>query len=134
MAKRYVVRASTEFSAAHVLRGYPGACERVHGHNFKVEAAVEVTQLDAIGMAVDFTVLEQHLAEIAQAFDHRLLNDVAPFTEVNPTAENIGALFWQQLQERVPGLAEGRDARLAEVTVRENDRTSVTFSDDPAPT
>jgi 6-pyruvoyltetrahydropterin/6-carboxytetrahydropterin synthase len=81
-------------------------------------------------MAVDFTVLERHLAEIAQVFDHRLLNDVAPFTEVNPTAENIGAFFWQRLQEFVPGLAQGRSARLAEVTVRENDRTAVTFVDE----
>jgi 6-pyruvoyltetrahydropterin/6-carboxytetrahydropterin synthase len=130
MARRYYVRACTEFSAAHVLYGYPGACERVHGHNFQVEAVVAVSELDSVGMAVDFTVLERHLAEIAQVFDHRLLNDVAPFTEVNPTAENLGAFFWQRLQEFVPGLAQGRSARLAEVTVRENDRTAVTFVDE----
>jgi 6-pyruvoyltetrahydropterin/6-carboxytetrahydropterin synthase len=130
MVKRYIVRAQAEFSAAHVLHGYPGACDRVHGHNFKVEALVEVHGLDSIGMALDFTALQRCLAEIAQPLDHRLLNDVAPFDEMNPTAENIGTFFWTRLTEVLPALAPGRSPRLREVTVHENDRTSVTVLGD----
>jgi 6-pyruvoyltetrahydropterin/6-carboxytetrahydropterin synthase len=133
MTKRYFVRASTEFSAAHVLHGYPGACERVHGHNFVIEAVVEVRSLDAVGMALDFTALQRCLAEIAQPLDHRLLNDVPPFDEVNPTAENLGAYVWTRLVSELPALAGGRPARLAEVTVRENAHTSVTYVGDHEP-
>lgn len=130
MARLYVVRAAVEFSAAHVLHGYPGGCNRVHGHNFKVQADVEATDLDELGMAVDFTALEAMLAEITQPLDHRLLNDVAPFCEVNPTAENIAAYVFSRLQPRLGTLAPGRAIRLRSVTVRENDRTSVTYQEE----
>jgi 6-pyruvoyltetrahydropterin/6-carboxytetrahydropterin synthase len=126
--KRYVIRAQTEFSAAHVLHGYPGACDRVHGHNFKVVAEIAAGELDAVGMAVDFVALERVLAEIAAPFDHRLLNDVAPFTEVNPTAENIAAYFHQRLRAALGELTTG-PVQLQAVTVCENDRTSVSVSD-----
>ncbi len=126
---RYIVRATTEFSAAHVLRGYPGACERIHGHNFKVELEVEAHDLDEIGMAVDFTEIEAIAASIARDLDHRLLNDVAPFTEVNPTAENIGAYFWTRTKTALVGTSRGAHVRLRAVTVRENDRSSVTYTE-----
>lgn len=130
MARRYIVRAVTEFSAAHVLHGYAGACNRVHGHNFRVELEVEATELDAIGMAFDFIALEQMAAEVARDFDHRLLNEVPPFDEVNPTAENIAAHFFTRLQGRIASLAPERGTRLAAVTVQENTRSSVTFRPD----
>ncbi len=135
MPSRYIVRASTEFSAAHVLYGYAGACNRIHGHNFKVELEVEARALDGVGMAIDFTALEAIAASIAQEFDHRLLNEIPPFTEVNPTAENIGAYFWRRtvraLSEGAGAGEDGQDrgVRLLSVTVRENDRTSVTYTE-----
>ncbi len=137
MPARYIVRASTEFSAAHVLYGYPGACNRVHGHNFKVELEVEASGLDSVGMAVDFTALETIAASIAQDLDHQLLNEIPPFNEVNPTAENLGAYFWTRtaraLRERgmLDPAPAGSGVRLRAVTVRENDRTSVTYTELP---
>lgn len=107
-----------------MLHGYPGACNRIHGHNFKVELEVQAHVLDEVGMAVDFTTLESLAASIAQDLDHRLLNEVPPFNEVNPTAENLGAYFWQRASR---GLQEGVSLRA--VTVRENDRTSVTYTE-----
>lgn len=125
---RYIVRARVEFSAAHILHGYGGACQRVHGHNFKVECEVVARALDEIGMAIDFTALEEMAAEVARELDHRLLNEVPPFTEVNPTAENIGAHFWARLEPKIADLAPDRGVALRSVTVQENDRTSVTFA------
>lgn len=130
MPARYIVRATTEFSAAHVLYGYAGACNRVHGHNFKVELEVEARALDEVGMAVDFTMLESLAASIAQGLDHQLLNEIPPFNEVNPTAENLGAYFWTRAAKALDD--QGRGVRLRAVTVRENDRTSVTYSELPA--
>ncbi len=130
MAKRYTVRASVEFAAAHVLHGYAGACNRIHGHNFVVEVETVAHDLDAVGMAIDFTELERQLASIAQELDHRMLNEIPPFTEVNPTAENIAAFFWTRLGASLAGLPRGDRVRLTAVTVRENGRTSVTYSED----
>lgn len=132
MSARYIVRASTEFSAAHVLRGYQGACERIHGHNFKITLEVEATALDGVGMAVDFTLLERALAETAQQLDHRLLNELPPFEEINPTAENIGAFFWAKLAPAIRAqgaFGSPHPLRLRCVTVAENDRTSVSYSE-----
>ena len=132
MGKRYTVRARTEFSAAHVLHGYPGACNRVHGHNFVVTVETVAHDLDAVGMAIDFTQLEALAANIAQELDHRLLNDVPPFCEVNPTAENIAAFFWTRLHAALASLPRGDRVRLTAVTVSETGRSSVTYSEDEA--
>lgn len=129
MTKRYAIRICTEFSAAHVLRGYAGACNRVHGHNWTVEVEAVAHELDEVGMGIDFRVLRQATEAITARLDHRLLNEVAPFTEVNPTAENVAAYVYRQLEHELPDLRDGRVA-LRSVTVRENARSSVTYTED----
>ncbi len=118
---KFEVRAVTKFSAAHVLHGYAGACERIHGHNFEVELEVQRDTLDEVGMAFDFVQLRRMADEVSAGLDHRLLNDVPPFDTRNPTAENIGAYYLACLQAPVAGLG----GRLAAVTVRETDFASV---------
>jgi 6-pyruvoyltetrahydropterin/6-carboxytetrahydropterin synthase len=131
MAKRYVIRISTEFSAAHVLHGYAGACNRVHGHNWTVEVEAVARELDALGMGIDFRELRQATEAITAKFDHQLINEIAPFTEVNPTAENVAAHIYRQLLHDLPDLRSERNGRVAlqSVTVRENARSSVTYSE-----
>ncbi|MCW8988646.1 MAG: 6-carboxytetrahydropterin synthase, partial [Gammaproteobacteria bacterium] len=36
MTKRYTMKILLDFAAAHYLRNYEGACNRLHGHNWKV--------------------------------------------------------------------------------------------------
>lgn len=125
----YVVRVQTEFAAAHVLRGYPGACERIHGHTWKVEVEVATHELDRLGMAIDTHELGAALGEIVGELDHRLLNDVPPFDEVNPTAENVAALIYSRLS-RTLQVSRGGALVVRAVTVRENDKSSITYSED----
>ncbi len=42
------------FAAGHALRGYHGKCEKVHGHNYKVQVTLEGATLNAAGLLVDF--------------------------------------------------------------------------------
>jgi 6-pyruvoyltetrahydropterin/6-carboxytetrahydropterin synthase len=128
--RQYVVRVNTEFAAAHVLRGYAGACERIHGHTWKVEVEVVTHQLDALGMGIDTHELRDALGAIIGELDHRFLNEVSPFDEVNPTAENVAALVFGRLARTLQA-ARGERVRLRAVTVRENDRSSVTYSEEP---
>ena len=132
MARRYLIRARTEFSAAHVLHGYVGACNQIHGHNFKVEVEAEASDLDEVGMAIDFTELERLAASVTAELDHRFLNEVDPFTEVNPTAENIAAYVYRRIERALPSVPRGDAVRLRAVTVSENDRSSVTYTEDPS--
>ncbi|MGW8309952.1 MAG: 6-carboxytetrahydropterin synthase QueD [Thiogranum sp.] len=126
MAARYNLKIVTDFASAHTLRGYPGACARMHGHNWKVETEVVATRLDEVGMGVDFSVIKRTTRAIAERLDHRYLNELAPFTEVNPTAENIAAYFYKELSERL----NGEHVKVQAVTLWETERACVRYVED----
>ncbi len=113
---RWTLRVRDKFQAAHFLKEYKGKCEKVHGHSFQVEVRVEVLELDAIGIGVDFTEIKKRLQEILP--DHVLLNDVYDF---NPTAENLARRFFQDLKSDFP---------VRSVTVWESEDASACYSED----
>ena len=128
MAATYTLRVVTEFAAAHTLRGYPGSCGRLHGHNWKVEVEIRASELDELGMGIDFREIRRHAREVTGGLDHRYLNELEPFTEINPTAENIAAHCFTELSARLdrPSVA------VQAVTVWENDRACVRYSEGEA--
>ena len=119
----FTARVKESFSAAHRLREYDGDCERLHGHNYKVEVAVRSGQLDKMGIVMDFRELKRLLKEVLAELDHQYLNDLPAFAQVNPSAENIALHIFTSLTEKVHAPVE-----LAEVTVWENDNTCVLYS------
>lgn len=126
MAGVYTLKVLTEFASAHTLREYPGACARMHGHNWKVEVEVIARALDEIGMGVDFKVIKNAARAIGDRLDHRYLNELEPFTEINPTAENIAAYFYREL---VRTLNNDR-IRVSSVTLWETDRACVRYAEE----
>lgn len=95
----YEISVRLHFDAAHYLRGYQGKCENLHGHRYEIVVTVRVGETDEIGLACDFTVLKREVGEILQRFDHRCLNEVAPFDKVNPSAENIARTIYDELKQ-----------------------------------
>ena len=81
----YEVTINTHFSAAHRLRHYNGECERLHGHNWNVTVSIASDKLNELGMVMDFKVLKSKTNALMDEFDHQYLNEVPPFTELNPT-------------------------------------------------
>ncbi|EDM74583.1 hypothetical protein PPSIR1_28706 [Plesiocystis pacifica SIR-1] len=128
MARQYRLKTNVHFAAAHVLRGYGGDCEQLHGHNYKVEIEVACEQLDELGMGVDFRAVRAAAREVVGVIDHRFLNEIPPFTEVNPTAEHIAAYIYEGLARRLAELA-GERVQLAAITVWETERDSVTYTE-----
>ena len=126
MTARYTLKIITDFASAHTLRDYPGACARMHGHNWKVEVEVTASELDAIGMGVDFRVVKQAARDIAERLDHRYLNDLEPFVQINPTAENIAAYFHQELSAQL----NNDSIRVNAVTLWETERACVRYAED----
>jgi 6-pyruvoyltetrahydropterin/6-carboxytetrahydropterin synthase len=99
----YTVTIETEFSAAHIIRGYNGPCSRLHGHNWKVTVEAKTDVLDHLGMSVDFYVLQKKTEEITKKFDHRDMNSIPPFDkELNPTSENIARYIYNELKKLLP--------------------------------
>jgi 6-pyruvoyltetrahydropterin/6-carboxytetrahydropterin synthase len=93
----YYASVFKSLSAAHHLRNYEGKCENCHGHNYKVEVELKSKVLDKIGMVADFTVIRDQLENLLARFDHQDLNQVKPFDKINPTAENIARLVFEEM-------------------------------------
>ena len=111
----WILRVRDKFSAAHYLKEYKGKCEKVHGHSFEVEVAIDVRELDAAGLGIDFTLIKAKLAAVLP--DHALLNEVYDF---NPSAENLARRFYLDLKASFP---------VREVTVWESEDASATYSE-----
>jgi 6-pyruvoyltetrahydropterin/6-carboxytetrahydropterin synthase len=115
----FQVSVEETFSAGHALRGYKGKCENVHGHNYRVQVTLEGPQLDGIGLLVDFTQLKEVMRGVIKRLDHQFINDLEPFTTLNPSAENIAKYFYDQVTAQLKDLPAG--ARVTDVVIWETD-------------
>lgn len=77
----------TTFDAAHMLAGYAGACENVHGHTYKVEAKLSKGVMGH-RMLVDFKELSAELKSILDPLDHAFMFDTGSAEE-----QEIGAFL-----------------------------------------
>jgi len=127
MKKFYTLKVLTHFASAHTLRGYPGACQRLHGHNWKVETEIRASALNDMGMAVDFKSVRKAANSVGDKLDHYYLNDIPPFTEINPTAENIAAWFYQELAT----LLNTEHVKIHAITLWETESACVRYSEEP---
>ena len=124
----YTLKVEEAFEAAHRVAGYPGKCDRLHGHSWVVEAEVQGKELDELGMLVDFKVIKKALQEVLESFDHCYLNELAPFKAgLNPTAENLARIIFEKLEGHEVFQC---DSHLSAVTVFESPKTSVTYTKD----
>jgi 6-pyruvoyltetrahydropterin/6-carboxytetrahydropterin synthase len=98
----FVVSVQAHYDSAHYLRNYHGKCERLHGHRYLVELALATNELDAAGIAFDFVDVKKHLRELADELDHNNLNELPPFTDIEPSAENQARYFYEEMKRRLP--------------------------------
>ncbi len=126
MTARYQLKVITDFASAHTLRDYPGACSRMHGHNWKVELEAVATQLDDVGMGVDFKVMKEAAREVGGRLDHQYLNELEPFKTVNPTAENIAAYMYKEISARI----NSDTIKVTALTLWETERACVRYSEE----
>ena len=124
MSSKFTVRIVSDFSAAHSLREYPGECQRLHGHNWKVEVEVASSELDELGMVVDFKKIKQATGEATDRLDHHYLNELPPFDQINPTAENIAKTLFEEVSASINDNRVSVEA----VTVWETERASARYS------
>lgn len=102
MTGQFEVMIERNFSSAHQLRGYKGKCENLHGHNYNIEIYARGSELDNIGLLVDFGVLKEAADEVVLYLDHRNINELPPFdVELNPSAENLARYILERVAARV---------------------------------
>jgi 6-pyruvoyltetrahydropterin/6-carboxytetrahydropterin synthase len=97
----YDVTVKTGFAAAHQLRLYDGKYENLHGHNWTAQVTVEADELDPIGVGIDFVKLKAMVEKNLSELDYHNINEVPPFDEQNPSAENIARWLFLKLKVEV---------------------------------
>jgi len=122
----YTLTVEMKFASAHQLRQYMGRCENLHGHSWKVQVSVTAQKLNKIGLAMDFTELKRITNEIVSPLDHTCLNSLPPFTDINPSSENIACWIFNSLKEKLLGY----EVKLKSVTVWESDTASATYTEE----
>jgi 6-pyruvoyltetrahydropterin/6-carboxytetrahydropterin synthase len=122
----FEVTVEETFAAGHYLRNYKGKCENPHGHNYKVLVTLQGKELDKAGLLLDFKDLKQVMRAVVDRLDHQMINDVPPFTEVNPSAENLARYFYEESNTRLKSVTGGRVSVKA-VTMFETDTTNATY-------
>jgi 6-pyruvoyltetrahydropterin/6-carboxytetrahydropterin synthase len=116
-----------EIDSSHYLRNYDGKCANLHGHRWVVEVTVESVTYDAIdslddtGILLDFGVVKSLINE----YDHKNLNDMPEFEDINPTAENLAIVWADALTREI--VLRGIPAKVVSVKVWETPTNVVEF-------
>ena len=116
------------FDAAHFIRNYQGKCSQLHGHRWNVGVCIEGSELDDLGMLIDFSEVKKNVRAALELLDHRLLNDLTPFGPegVNPTAEGLAQYLYQEFKQGLNMKAK----RLAWVKVFESPDAWAIYKED----
>jgi len=94
--------------------------------NYKVRLTLRGQTLDQTGLLLDFKLLKQLMRPVIDRIDHQMLNDLEPFTELNPSAENIARYFFDETNRQLHEMTGGRVA-VKDSTIWETDITSATY-------
>jgi len=113
--QKVAVYRKEHFNAAHRLnnpnwndernRSVYGKCNNpnYHGHNYDLIVKVSGFVDEEVGYLMDMKILSDLIKEkILDRFDHMNLNlDVEEFKKLNPTAENIAMVIYDQLRSEI---------------------------------
>lgn len=96
----YSVTITGHFDAAHFLYEYQGKCANMHGHRWNYQITVKSRFLNNQFMLMDFGDMKAAAKELAERFDHQVINDIFPFNskgKISPTAECLAKYFYDEL-------------------------------------
>src|SRR2546430_14144673 len=124
----FEVTAEDSFAAGHYLRNYRGKCENPHGHNYKIRVTLAGNELDRAGLLLDFKDLKDVMKHVIDRLDHQMINDIEPFTALNPSAENLAKYFYDETSTRLRSVTNGR-VSVRDVTIFETDTNTAKYSE-----
>ena len=119
----YELKISTQFAAAHQLRGLEGGCENLHGHNWKIEVCVQGNTLGNDGLLIDFRVIKGETKKIMDELDHKFLNELVPFKNTEPSSENIARHIFESLSQRL----NTKNVKIRKVTAWESNSACASY-------
>ncbi len=121
----FTVSVETHFWASHQLALPDGSREPAHQHNWAVTAEVSGSELNKMGLVMDFQRLRVMLDNIAGELDNNAIEKIGYFQKNCSSAENIAKYIYEKLEPKLP-----KGVRLKAVTVGEERGCSARFSKD----
>jgi 6-pyruvoyltetrahydropterin/6-carboxytetrahydropterin synthase len=107
-----------------------GACQRLHGHNFRLEVSVAGEPDPRTGFFCNVLELERIVRQaVVEPCDHQTLNDLPMFAGVVPTMEMVAQVLWRELEPRLAAAG----MRLTAVVFAETDEHWVRIDRTQAP-
>ncbi|NVM26049.1 MAG: 6-carboxytetrahydropterin synthase QueD [Desulfobacterales bacterium] len=119
----YELTVIRQFSAAHQLREFRGNCERLHGHNWKVEVSLTGEELNDAGLLIDFKEVKEATDRTLGELDHSFLNELPHFRDQNPSSENIAAYIFEKLSTTL----NNNRIKVIKVTAWESDSARASY-------
>ena len=113
----------SHFAGAHRLRYLQGRCEKLHGHNWKIEVSVVSNRLNREGIVLDFGILKQKVEQVLKTLDHTYLNELPYFAKIEPSSENIARYIFEKMEREVSRYR----VKLKRVTAWESDTSSAAY-------
>lgn len=80
-------------------------------------------RLDDQGIAIDFHDLKKALREVLDQLEHTFLNDIFPFTQINPSSENLAKWIFDTMAKKI----DDGNLQVSSVTVWESDTASASY-------
>jgi len=125
----YELQIITQFAAAHQLRNFRGKCEKLHGHNWRIDVFVEGEKLNDAGLLIDFKEVKDAkevkdtTTSILEELDHSFLNELPQFKDQNPSSENIAAYIFTRLSNEL----NDTNIKVSKVTAWESDSANSSY-------
>jgi 6-pyruvoyltetrahydropterin/6-carboxytetrahydropterin synthase len=92
-----------------------------------VQVTIEGERLNRIGLLVDFVELKRAVRQVMERLDHQFINDLEPFTILNPSAENIAKYFYDEVNGLMRFDEYEVPVRIARVTIWETDTSIAVY-------
>ena len=123
----FELKVKTRFAGAHQLTMVGEKCENLHGHNWHVEVCVKGEKLNEAGVLLDFGDIKKAVKEVVKGrLDHKFLNELEMFKNMQPTSERIAVYIAQQVQA-ILDQGDTKGIKISKVMAWESDDACATY-------
>ena len=123
----FELKVKTRFAGAHQLTMVGQKCENLHGHNWHVEVCVQGEKLNSAGVLLDFGDIKKAVKEVVKGhLDHKFLNELEMFKNMQPTSERIAVYIAQQVQS-ILDQDNNQNIKVSKVMAWESDDACATY-------
>ncbi|MFH2091293.1 MAG: 6-carboxytetrahydropterin synthase QueD [Pseudomonadota bacterium] len=123
----FELKVKSKFAGAHQLTMVGHKCENLHGHNWKIEVCVVGEKLNSAGVLADFGDIKKAVRQVVDGeLDHKFLNELGMFENMQPTSERIAVYIAQQVQAFLDEKLK-EDLRVSKVMAWESDDACATY-------